>query len=185
MSASCNDMPVLLVDTREQRPLQFSHLPAESATLYTGDYSVKGLEEFFTVERKSLADLAGSLTRERDRFMHEMHRMRGYPSAYLLAIGDDKELYRLEAQGRLKLRQVEHSLRAIQCRYGVHVERVYTEEQAARLVETWAFCAWREAMKPAGVSMPFPDWAMGMLCPRYNQPVTAGQVISDMERGLV
>ena len=185
MSASCNDVPVLLVDTREQRPLQFSHLPAESATLYTGDYSVRGLEEVFAVERKSLADLAGSLTRERDRFMKEMHRLRGYRFPYLLAIGDDMELSRLQAQGRLKLQQVEHSLRAIQSRYGVHVERAYTEEQAARLVETWAFCAWREAMKPAGVSLPFPDWAVGVLCPRYNAGVKPSRILSDIEGGKV
>ena len=185
MSASCNDVPVLLVDTREQRPLQFSHLPAESATLYTGDYSVRGLEEIFAVERKSLADLAGSLTRERDRFMKEMHRLRGYRFPYLLAIGDDMELSRLIAQGRLKLHQVEHSLRAIQSRYGVHVERAYTEEQAARLVETWAFCAWREAIKPAGVSLPFPDWAVGVLCPRYNAGVKPSRILSDIEGGKV
>ena len=178
-------MPVLLVDTREQKPLAFSHLPAESATLYTGDYSVKGLEECFSVERKSLADLAGSLTRERDRFMREMHRLRGYLCGYLLVIGDDMELSRLIAQGRLKLHQVEHSLRAIESRYGVHVCRADNEEQAARLVETWAFCAWREAMKPAGVSLPFPDWAVGVLCPRYLRPVSAEQVISDMEGGKV
>ena len=183
MSASCNDMPVLLVDTREQKPLTFSHLPAESATLYTGDYSVKGLEEYLAVERKSLADLAGSLTRERDRFMREMHRLRGYPCGYLLVIGDDMELSRLIAQGRLKLHQVEHSLRAIQSRYGVHVERAFTEEQAARMVETWAFCAWREAMKPAGASLPFPDWAVGVLCPRYLRPVPAGEVLDSIERG--
>lgn len=185
MKARSDDMPVLLVDTREQKPLRFSHLPAEPATLYTGDYSVRGLEEVFAVERKSLADLAGSLTRERDRFMREMHRLRGYQSPYLLAIGDDMELSRLIAQGRLKLQQVEHSLRAIQSRYGVHVERAYTEEQAARLVETWAFCAWREAMKPAGVSLPFPDWAVGVLCPRYNAGVKPSRILSDIERGKV
>ena len=183
MKARSDDTPVLLVDTREQRPLQFSHLPAESATLYTGDYSVRGLEEYFSVERKSLADLAGSLTRKRDRFMKEMHRLRGYPCGYLLVIGDDMELSRLIAQGRLKLHQVENSLRAIQSRYGVHVERAYAEEQAARLVETWAFCAWREAMKPAGVSLPFPDWAVGILCPRSARPVTAGEVLDSIERG--
>ena len=185
MKAGENNLPVLLVDTREQKPLQFSHLPAESSTLYTGDYSVRGLEEIFAVERKSLADLAGSLTRERDRFMREMHRLRGYRFPYLLAIGDDMELSRLIAQGRLKLHQVEHSLRAIESRYGVHVERAYTEEHAARLVETWAFCAWREAMKPAGVSLPFPDWAVGVLCPRYNAGVKPSRILSDIERGKV
>ena len=176
-------LPRVLIDTREQKPLAFSHLPSEPATLHTGDYSVRGLEESFSVERKSLADLAGSLTRERARFMRELHRLRGYQSSYLLIIGDDMELSRLIKQGRLKLHQVEHSLRAIESRYGVHVERAYTEEHAARLVETWAFCAWREAMKPAGVSLQFPDWAVGVLCPRYLRPVSAGEVLDSIERG--
>ena len=183
MDSFCDRMPVLLVDTREQKTLRFSHLQAESATLYTGDYSVKGLEECFAVERKSLADLAGSLTRDRARFMRELHRLRGYQFPYLLAIGDDMELSRLIAQGRLKLQQVEHSLRAIESRCRVHVARAYNEEQAARLVETWAFCAWREVMKPAGVSLPFPDWVEGILCRRANRPLLAGQIINGMEGG--
>ena len=178
-----DSQPVLLVDTREQRPLQFSHLPAESATLMTGDYSVKGLEEMFTVERKSMADLAGSLTRERARFMREMHRLRGFAYPYLLVVGDDMEISRLVAMGRLNLKQVEHSLRAIQTRYKVHVERADNEQQAARLVETWAFCAWREAMKPAGENLPFPDWAVGVLCPRFNRCVTPADVFDAIERG--
>ena len=85
--------------------------------------------------------------------------------------------------GRLKLQQVEHSLRAIESRCRVHVARAYNEEQAARLVETWAFCAWREVMKPAGVSLPFPDWVEGILCRRANRPLLAGQIINDMEGG--
>ena len=97
MGVSQNDLPVLLVDTREQRPLQFSHLPAEPATLYTGDYSVKGLEEQLAIELKRLPDIAMSLTRERSRFMREMLRIRSYPYAYLLIVGDDKELSRLIA----------------------------------------------------------------------------------------
>ena len=175
-------LPRLIIDTREQRPLEFHHMEYVRGTLQSGDYSLEGLEESFSVERKSLADLAGSLTRERARFMRELHRLRGYQSSYLLIIGDDMELSRLIAQGRLKLQQVEHSLRAIESRYGVHVERAYTEEHAARLVETWAFCAWREAMKPAGVSLPFPDWAVGVLCPRYLRPVPSGEVLDSIER---
>ena len=178
-------MPVLLVDTREQRPLAFSHLSAESATLQTGDYSVRGLEDCFCVERKTLADLAGSLTRDRARFMRELHRMRGYHFPYLLIIGGEMELKRQVDTGRIKLHQVEHSLLALQTRYRVHVCRVDNEEQAARLVETWAFCAWREAMKPAGASLPFPDWAVGVLCPRYNAGVMPCRVLSDIETGKV
>jgi ERCC4-type nuclease len=70
--------PVIVVDSREQNALPFAHFPTECATLYTGDYSARGLEGSFCIERKSLADLAGSLTHDRDRFTRELERMRGH-----------------------------------------------------------------------------------------------------------
>lgn len=154
-------LPRLIIDTREQTPLDFLHLESERGTLQSGDYSAKGIEEYFCVERKTVADLAGSLTRERGRFMRELHRLRGFTNAYLLIIGRDIELAQLVAQGRANIKQLEHSLMALQARYGVHVVWVDTPAEAALLVESWAFCAYREAMKPAGIILPFPDWVQG------------------------
>lgn len=167
-------LPRLIVDTREQTPLEFLHLPAERGTLQSGDYSAKGIEESFCVERKTVADLAGSLTRERARFMREMHRLRGFTNAYLLIIGRDIELAQMVAQGRANIKQIEHSLMALQARYGVHVVWVDTPADAALLVESWAFCAYREAMKPAGVMMPFPAWVTSALRARVSHKELAG-----------
>jgi len=36
--------PVIAVDTREQEPLKFTRLEAVSFALFTGDYSIRGLE---------------------------------------------------------------------------------------------------------------------------------------------
>ncbi len=74
-------MPVIAVDTREQDPLEFPTFPTKVATLQSGDYSVQGGELHFAVERKSLPDLVTSLTRERDRFCRELHRLRGFDFA--------------------------------------------------------------------------------------------------------
>lgn len=174
MSINKDNLPRLIIDTREQTPLEFQHLPAEQGTLQSGDYSAKGIEESFCVERKTVADLAGSLTRERARFMREMHRLRGFTNAYLLIIGRDIELSQLVAQGRANVKQIEHSLMALQARYGVHVVWVDTPAEAALLVESWAFCAYREAMKPAGVMMPFPSWVEGALKKRVSHTELAG-----------
>ena len=48
--------PVIVVDTREQEPLVFKSLKSVRGTLLTGDYSVAGLEELCSVERKSISD---------------------------------------------------------------------------------------------------------------------------------
>jgi hypothetical protein len=48
----------MVIDSREQEPLQFENLPTVPGTLCAGDYSPCGLEASFAVERKSTDDLA-------------------------------------------------------------------------------------------------------------------------------
>lgn len=72
--------PVVLVDTREQRPFSFARFPnwiagERQATLPTGDYSVEGMEALVALERKSLNDLVGSLMNGRQRFLRECERL--------------------------------------------------------------------------------------------------------------
>lgn len=71
---------IAIQDTREQCPWNLAPLRMEIGTLATGDYSIKGLEEVITVERKSLTDFLGCLGGERERFEREMHRMLAYPT---------------------------------------------------------------------------------------------------------
>lgn len=157
------EAPTLLVDTREQAPLVFTHLHAIYCTLQSGDYSVQYLQEEFAVERKSMADLVGSLTRERERFMREMHRLRGFRTRHLLVVGTERELLELVARGRANIAQVEHSLLAVEQRYGVPVTRADSPEAAALLIETWAWTAWRDALAKVGRRVGFPAWAAGAL----------------------
>ncbi len=66
-------------DTREQRPLCLEPLRVEVATLATGDYSVRGLENIVAIERKSLSDLLACIGQERERFDREVIRLLAYP----------------------------------------------------------------------------------------------------------
>jgi ERCC4-type nuclease len=81
--------PVLLVDTREQNPLDCSRFAGwfagiEKRALKLGDYSIAGLEDTCVVERKDLADLVHSLTTERSVFVSRLRRMAGYPHRLLV-----------------------------------------------------------------------------------------------------
>lgn len=72
----------ILIDTREQNPFPFagelySGLLTEKAALPTGDYSLAGLTDRIAIERKSIDDLVGCLTRGRERFERELARARG------------------------------------------------------------------------------------------------------------
>lgn len=68
MGSDGNGM-VILVDTREQRPLSFGDLPTRRATLVTGDYSViangRDLRDVVVIERKSVSDLLGCIGGQR------------------------------------------------------------------------------------------------------------------------
>lgn len=86
----------ILVDTREQSPFSFHGFTEQTtktrnkqrikvthdlvvktcaATLQTGDYSIDGIQSQITIERKSLSDLVGTLTADRERFVRELERM--------------------------------------------------------------------------------------------------------------
>lgn len=141
--------PTITIDTREQTPLPFSHFPTESATLYTGDYSAKGIEQSFSVERKSLADLVGSVTHDRDRFTRELERMRGYSFRRLLVIGNRCEIEQHAYRSRASPAAILASLWTFEVRYGVPVVFAATPEEGADTVELWAFYALRERLKEA------------------------------------
>ena len=81
--------PVILVDTREQNPFDFSRFEGwfsgiEKKPLKLGDYSVAGLEDVCVVERKDLPDLIRSLTAERSVFVNRLRRMSRYPRRLLV-----------------------------------------------------------------------------------------------------
>ena len=80
----------VVIDTREQLPWTFGGLWSDSsarggrrpivvdqrvATLQQGDYSLVGHESQVAIERKSLADLFGTLGQGRERFERELARL--------------------------------------------------------------------------------------------------------------
>lgn len=81
-----------LIDTREQTPLDIAPLRSERATLVTGDYSVKHLENIVAIERKSLTDLIGCIGKDRERFEREVQRLLAYPVRCLVIEADWAEI---------------------------------------------------------------------------------------------
>lgn len=72
----------IVIDTREQRPYVFPGAVVQ--TLPTGDYSVVGLEDRVTVERKSKADAYSSLGNGRARFRREVERLAEFDYAAIV-----------------------------------------------------------------------------------------------------
>lgn len=100
----------ILVDTREQRPLDFVPFPfvtVETTTLWPGDYSVKGFEKSIAFERKSVGDLIGTMknayrgraAKNRARFDDELEEFeRHYDRAVIIVEPDPMPVIREAAR---------------------------------------------------------------------------------------
>ena len=142
-------LPTLVIDTREQTPLTFTRLPSIVAGLATGDYSVAGLEDHFAVERKSIADLVASVTRERERFERELARLRGCEFRRLLVIGTREDIGAGRYVSKALPKAVLASVDTFEARYSLPVVWEPDATIAASLVERWAHYFTTEIRKRA------------------------------------
>lgn len=142
--------PTVVIDSREQAPLRFTRLNYVTGTLTSGDYSFRGGEEHFAIERKSLPDLvACCCSQERDRFERELHRLRGFRFARLLIVGKRADLLMGNYRSQASPKAVMNSLNALEVRYGVPVVFCDDPEAAAIQVESWVYWMARELVQDA------------------------------------
>lgn len=84
------DLLHITIDTREQRPWDFSHYAEVSrGTLAAGDYALHG-DGGFAIERKSLDDYVGTIFTGWRRFKAELDRMRAldFPAVVVIVETD-------------------------------------------------------------------------------------------------
>lgn len=175
--------PVIIIDNREQTPLTFEHFPSRCGTLQSGDYSLAGHEGRFTVERKSVADLIGSLTAGRERFERECHRLRGYDFARLLIVGHPDDVPAHLSRRKTTAKAVLGSLAAFEVRYRLPVVWEPSERRAAVQIEKWAWYFYREAWRPFK-ALPTPQGIFTDTgCPQKMSSVSPDFSIPYHERG--
>ena len=101
------DIPfTAIIDTREQTPSSLGSIPFETGTLCTGDYSIKGLEKFIRIERKSLPDLVQCIGRERSRFEKEITRLKGFAHKAILVECTYEDIYAGKWRGKITPKQL-------------------------------------------------------------------------------
>jgi DNA excision repair protein ERCC-4 len=146
---------VALVDTREQLPLDLSPLQMESATLSTGDYTVRALEGIVAIERKSLSDLVGCIGVERERFEREMQRIIAYPCRALVIESSWPEIEAGEWRSRVTPAAVIGSLLGWSAA-GVPLLLCGDHQRAGQFVSRMLYIAarrrWREARALVGAA---------------------------------
>ena len=141
MDAKRNKLPaklepsevIVVVDSREQTPLDLAPLRTRVTGLDTGDYSIVGLEHVVRVERKTLEDLVGCVGRERERFQREVDRLLAYPVRLLVVEATWASIEAGGWRGLVTPNQVIGSLIGWQAS-GLSVQMVGSHEQAGQFV---------------------------------------------------
>ena len=137
--------PVILVDTREKYPFDFSKFKnwiagEKNQAIKVGDYSIEGMETLLVLERKTLSDLITTLIQQRTRFFKLCEKMTKYRWRALLieaSYEDIKSPYDYdEFCTSAHPNAVSGTLDALEARYGIPViytslHRSLAEEKAA------------------------------------------------------
>jgi len=140
----------IIEDTREQTPLDFSAFPfvtVERATLHSGDYSVKGWESQFAVERKSLADLIGTITQGHERFERELQRLMSFQYAAVVVEASEIDLRTGKYRSMLLPRAAVGMITAFEVRYRIPFHFCGNRVMAAQRIYELAYYFQREMLK--------------------------------------
>jgi ERCC4-type nuclease len=135
---------VLVIDTREQNPLDFSRFTAwfssvEHKALKLGDYSIAGLENQCAVERKDLSDLVHSFTAERAAFIERLKRMSSCPHRLLVITSSLAEIKSRYLHSSVNPNRVLQSLIATLVGLGVPFLTAETEGLGAEVVASYLY----------------------------------------------
>lgn len=117
----------------------------------TGDYSIEGLEDKVTVERKSLNDFVNSVIPGRGwkRFQKELQRMQEFEKSCIIVEGDWLDICDGQYRSELHPNSLQGFVIRILVDYGIPIFFVSTFEHGKLFVEKWL---WRVA------TVYFPVW---------------------------
>ena len=150
------EYPPIIIDTREQRPLKlatdralFAQRPDQIkefryiiSSLPVGDYGLVGFSDWnnprFIIERKSVADLVGSLTSGRERFVRMLLKMRQFSCRSIVIEGTRDEVVSGEYRSQASPASIIESLRSIDVNMQIQIVWAGNAEDAAAEVESRA-----------------------------------------------
>lgn len=131
-------LPVLVVDTREQDPLDFEPYQhwfsgIRRKALEVGDYSIEGMERNCAVERKSLSDLVRSFTEDRQRFVARLKEMATFSTRLLVVVASAGKVLTPYEFSPARPNQIMQSLEAVMVGLRIPVLFAETHEIASRM----------------------------------------------------
>ena len=126
---------IIKTDSREQKPYQFE-TPSEVGTILVGDYSICGLEDCISIERKSIDDLIGCLTTGRERFEKELHKSKALDYMALVIEASLSDIVNGRYRSDMNPKSAIQSLLAFSVRYRLPIFFAENREYGQRITES-------------------------------------------------
>ena len=137
---------VILVDSREQNPYTFD-CPTEVIGLSVGDYSIKGLENYISIEKKELNDLIACLSKDRPRFERELYKGKSLEYMALVIEGSLSDIVNHNYKSEMQPKAAIQSLLAFSIRYRLPIFFCESREYGQRVTESLLLKYGREVEK--------------------------------------
>ena len=138
----------VVIDTREQQPLDLAPLPAARGTCDVGDYQLLEYPNEVAVERKSLPDLVACCGTGRDRFSRQVLRLMGCESKMLMVEASWQEVEMGQWRSRVTPNAVRNSLLGWMAN-GLPVTLAGDRAEASILTREFLYLAWRRRYQRA------------------------------------
>ena len=122
------------IDSREQKPYEIEN--SEIGTVPIGDYSIPGLENHIAIERKSLDDLMGCLTKGRERFEKELSKSKGLEYFALIIEASLSDLANGNYRSQMNPKSAIQSLMAFSIRYRLPIFFCENRKYGQRITES-------------------------------------------------
>lgn len=134
-------MQSFIIDTREQRPYRFK-APSKVGTIPVGDYTLAGLKDYISIERKTIDDLMKCLTKDRRRFERELSKAQALDYFALVIEASLSDIVQGRYRSKMTPKSVIQTLVAFSIRYRLpiffagdrHAGRMLTESLLCKYV---------------------------------------------------
>lgn len=87
------------------------------ATLRSGDYSIVGFEDAISIERKSHEDLYQTLTRDHQRFVRELERLRTYAYSEIVIEASWGKILTPPVNSRVAPKAISRAIQSLKLRF--------------------------------------------------------------------
>ena len=125
------------IDTREQLPYEFKD--SIRTTIPLGDYSIQGFEGEFSIERKSLSDIFGTLGGGHNRFKNELMQAQDLDYFAIVIDGTLEQIQKKDFPSSYKTRMLGYviikQLFSISVRYKIPVFFAADRKEGKRIVK--------------------------------------------------